>query len=79
MKRLLVIGATVGTLAALSASASAQGRGEFPEQPGANVQRGCTAISASEANALSGVASQHQNEQARIRNFERYVDGCLGG
>ena len=77
MKRVLVIGAMAATLAVSPGVSFAQGRGEFPEQPGGNVQRGCVAVFLSESNAVSGRASEVQNERARAMNEARFIDACF--
>ena len=80
MRKLCVILATAGAVALAPATAIAQGRGEFPEQPGDNPRRGgCEAVFNSQSNPISGRAGEVQNERAAEMNQARFIDACVPG
>jgi hypothetical protein len=83
MRRLIVTISMAGVLLAavpgtVLADAGNPG-GTFPEQPGTNVQGGCTAVTTNPGTGAGGQASQNGSPTASAITTALLTDACFGG
>jgi hypothetical protein len=82
MKRLLIVTGLVLALATSTGVALADPGAPgttFPEQPGANPQRACTAVTTNPGTGTGGQASQRGSPTAQAITSGLLTDACFGG